>query len=456
MGLKAVLTSPPATESGCVEQECSHLCLTTPRGPVCACPTGHELSHDNSSCIVPEAFLIFTRRDDIKRISIEIEESRDMLIPVRGVMEASALDYDRSDGRIYWSDMKEKTINRAYTNGSGVEVMVEYGLDYPRGLAVDWITGNIYWSDAGSGRLEVATTRGDVVARRVLIWQDLESPECLALDFDSEKIIWSSWGKEPVLERSNMEGSEREVIVTSSGRATGLTVDNQRNLLFWTDQDSLSISFTSLSSPGHVDTLLQSGHPYALTSHLNHLYWTDWTSHTINKAALLNHSTALTGETVLKSGVDYVMDIIVYSSRADTSPVSPCHKSQCQYLCVPRGSQPRCLCPSHYSLQSDQISCAPPRNFLLFSQKNKISRLYMSQENNNEVPDVVLPLRKARSIQSVSYDQVSGMVYWVDTGRGDAPVRQVIRRSTDAGHTEMFDRLDKFQPFDLVIDPSTR
>ena len=83
------------------------------------------------SCIVPDAYLIFTRRDDIKRMSIEIENSRDMLIPVGGVQEASALDYDKIDGRIYWSDMKEKTIRRSFTNGFGVEVMVEYGLNYP-------------------------------------------------------------------------------------------------------------------------------------------------------------------------------------------------------------------------------------------------------------------------------------------------------------------------------------
>ena len=106
---------------------------------------------------------------------------------------------------------------------------------------------------------------------------------------------------------------------------------------------------------------------------------------------------------------------------------------------------------------SMKASCAPPHTFLLYSQKNKISRLLMEEAGSQEqVPDIVLPIRKARSIQSVSYDEVAGMVYWVDNGRADQPARQVIRRSTDSGNTEMFDRLDKFQPFDLVIDPITR
>ena len=76
-----------------------------------------------------------------------------------------------------------------------------------------------------------------------------------------------------------------------------------------------------------------------------------------------------------------------------------------------------------------------------------------------EVPDIVLPIKRARSIQSVSYDQVEDMIYWVDHGRGEQPARQVIRRARDTGLTDrlqMFDRQERFLPFDLAIDPFTR
>ena len=460
MGLKAVYTSPSVPPSGCGEARvgCSHLCLATPLGPTCACATGHELDRDNVSCVIPEAFLIFTRRDDIKRMSIEVENSREMLIPLRDVKEASALDYDRADGQIYWSDIKEKTISRAFTNGSSPELIVEFGLDYPRGIAVDWRSGNLYWSDAGTGRLEVMSL--SLRERKVLIWQDLESPECIITDQVSEKIIWSAWGLDPVLERSNLDGSEREVIVRSGGRATGLTVDSARRLLLWTDQDGLSISYTGLSHPGKVRSLTSLGHPYALTNFKSHLYWTDWSSHQVYKAALLNISGAgleLMTPSVLKTGLDYVMDMIVYSSAGeDVAPaVSPCSGSECPHLCVPRQGQAQCLCPSHFSRLSDSFSCSPPHSFILFSQKNKVSRMVTGE---GEVPDIVLPIRRARSIQSVSYDSRTGLLYWLDAGRGDQPARQIIRRAshTGSGHTQVFDIMDKFQPFDLVIDPLTR
>ena len=81
------------------------------------------------------------------------------------------------------------------------------------------------------------------------------------------------------------------------------------------------------------------------------------------------------------------------------------------------------------------------------------SRLVMSED---QVPDIVLPIKKARSIQSISYDQVEQMIYWVDHGRDQQPARQVIRRSSDLGDTQVLNRLDKFLPFDLTIDPVTR
>ena len=70
--------------------------------------------------------------------------------------------------------MQEKTISRAFSNGSSAEVVVEFGLDFPDGMAVDWVAGNVYWTDMSIARIEVARTDGR--ARRVLIWRDLTRP----------------------------------------------------------------------------------------------------------------------------------------------------------------------------------------------------------------------------------------------------------------------------------------
>lgn len=65
-------------------------------------------------------------------------------------------------------------------NGSGVEAVIEFGLDYPEGMAVDWMGRNIYWADTGTNRIEVARLDGQY--RRVLVCKDLDNPRSLALD----------------------------------------------------------------------------------------------------------------------------------------------------------------------------------------------------------------------------------------------------------------------------------
>ena len=45
---------------------------------------------------------------------------------------------------------------RADLDGSNQEVIVDYGLVTPDGMAVDWINRNLYWSDSHTSRFEVA------------------------------------------------------------------------------------------------------------------------------------------------------------------------------------------------------------------------------------------------------------------------------------------------------------
>lgn len=96
-------TNPCAEDNG----GCSHLCLYRPQGLRCACPIGLELINDMKTCIVPEAFLLFSRRADIRRISLETNNNN-VAIPLTGVKEASALDFDVTDNRIYWTDISLK------------------------------------------------------------------------------------------------------------------------------------------------------------------------------------------------------------------------------------------------------------------------------------------------------------------------------------------------------------
>lgn len=90
MGLKAVrLGAVQVSNNPCARANggCSHLCLNRPTDHVCACPFGYELSTDLRNCVVPEAFLLLARKENIFRISIE-NYNNDATIPVTGIKDA--------------------------------------------------------------------------------------------------------------------------------------------------------------------------------------------------------------------------------------------------------------------------------------------------------------------------------------------------------------------------------
>lgn len=87
---------------------CSHLCLTTPNGPVCACPFGMELVKSNrKTCVQPEALVLYTKRSEVHVASLENVDN-DIIIPLHDLKSVSDIDFDFVNGQIYWADTGNK------------------------------------------------------------------------------------------------------------------------------------------------------------------------------------------------------------------------------------------------------------------------------------------------------------------------------------------------------------
>lgn len=92
----------------------------------------------------------------------------------------------------------------------------------------------IYFTDAGRRSIEVSELDG--TNRKVLVWQDLEAPRAIAIDYEFGYLFFSDWGSMPCIERSDMDGEKRSRIITNNlGWANGLSVDKLMKQLYWTD-----------------------------------------------------------------------------------------------------------------------------------------------------------------------------------------------------------------------------
>jgi len=102
---------------------------------------------------------------------------------------SSAIDFDLSENRIYWTDVKLKTITRVFINGSDIEKIVDLGLESPEGIAFDWIAHNLYWSDTITRRIEMIRIEGG--SRKILLWQNLLEPKNVAVDPERGCVFYS-------------------------------------------------------------------------------------------------------------------------------------------------------------------------------------------------------------------------------------------------------------------------
>ncbi len=468
MGVFASSTEPnPNWHNQCSSDNggCSHLCLATPEGRTCDCPDagGYELGADGVTCVVPEAFILYTKKSTVGRLSLQPGMRNDYSLPLTGVSEAAALDFDRSDGQIYWSDIDAKTISRSYLNGSDAEVVVQYGLDFPEGVAVDWNSGNLYWTDMALGRIEVSRTDGS--SRRTLIWTDLSKPASIVLNPGNGDMYWSSWGETPLIEQASLDGSARTVFRDDVGRTNGLTIDFGTSRMYWADLDASSIYYTYLQRDQPSKVVLSNlMRPYSLTIFKNFIYWVDWEEASVFRA----DKDSGKDKKVIEANISNVMDLMVYKDSLQSGSNScKFNNGGCSNLCFYVDGKSKCGCPSHFKLSQDESRCLPPRDFILFSQKNKISRL-VSEENSaddSDVPDLILPIHGARDVRALSFDPASELIYWIDYGSkrtrdfggGRFSIKRAFMNGTLQGR-----RLqggvdeDGFEPLDLAVDPVNR
>ncbi|XP_052903013.1 low-density lipoprotein receptor-related protein 6 [Anopheles moucheti] len=449
MGLKVTRlhevqgTNPCAVGNG----GCSQLCLNRPRDYVCRCQLDYELGRDNRTCLVPAAFLLFSNHGSIGRLSIDSRNHADYA-PFRNVVDAHYLDVDIADRRIYWVSQKQKYISRAYINGSDVQRIVETGLMQPEGIAVDWLAHNVYWTDAEARRIEVARLDGS--SRRILIWKGIEEPKNLILEPRKGLMYWAEWPSDSI-RRAAMDGGDLLTIISNANHAIGLTLDPDTRRLYWARQ-SLPTGIESAEWDGKRRTRLLMADaadgnrfvPVALTIYQDWVYWADWTTDEIGRA----NKTTGDNRTIVHSNLKYTYALLAFhTGRQSGSNQCRTNNGGCTHLCLAQGQRKMtCACPTHYTLNANRVSCSPPRNYIIFSQRNSFGRFV---PNTADSPDIPLPVT-GKNIRAVEYDVLTRHIYWIEV-RGPT-----IKRAFDNGTNAKVSMNPTSSPFDMAIDPIGR
>ncbi|XP_022648330.1 low-density lipoprotein receptor-related protein 4-like isoform X3 [Varroa destructor] len=364
---------------------CSHLCLSSPRGTSCQCPTGIEIQEDGRTCdALPAALLLFANREYLHTISMDTPDRTDVLLPITDIQDAVALDFDYEHKKFYFTDVKLDVIRRSNLNGSGTETIVSSGLVSPDGLAYDWIAKNIYWSDSGRKTIEVC--RADGSSRKLLTNLDLDEPRALALFPERGYVFWSDWGRLPKIERAYLDGSSRRVIVaTELGWPNGLTVDYEAKRIYWVDAQMDCIEMSDLNGKHRTKLVIDVEHPFGLTLHGSFIYWTDWQTKSVERADKSSGKKRL----IIRDDIENAMDIkMVAATRQTGTNTCAAANGGCSHLCLYRPQGHVCACPT----AGDNTN--PCSTFPMPTTSRSVPRPTVASSTQSPVPTKVTPVNK--------------------------------------------------------------
>jgi hypothetical protein len=188
--------------------------------------------------------------------------NRKFIVAPGGTFTPKQLHFDRTNGKLYWSDREGMRVMRANLDGSQIETLVQTGegetdrRDQARwcvGIAVDPERQQIYWTqkggdNAGVGRIlraGIDIPRGQTAVNRTdveVFFDRLPEPIDLEIDPEARVLYWTDRGNPPrgnTVNRSPIDAKpgqyEAQIVVSDLMEGIGLALDVAGNRMFVTD-----------------------------------------------------------------------------------------------------------------------------------------------------------------------------------------------------------------------------
>ncbi|KAL5502607.1 hypothetical protein EMCRGX_G009408 [Ephydatia muelleri] len=438
-------------QQGCAVRNggCGSLCLTTPTGPSCTCPTGRVINNNNSCPLHPRNFILFSKnfvsRSEIRILSFDLGESPpfpeiDYLVPIT-VANANAnyVSYDVVTNRVYWIEQGAQatpTIKRAYLDGTGLEVFINTSISDPRNLAVDPSSRNLYWVDTDFDAVMVASLNNPTLRTILLVTPDSQPPIGIDLDVTRGYLFWSVSGPTPRIQRSLMDGSNQVYLVGPGGLNVAnpgyVASDSTMGQVYWVDetigppevndffyvngsvgQPSMptKLGFSLLSSP---DLILNQ--VLDMTVFGQSLYWSDAStgnlqrvSKTFSKNLLPQKQTIVdvhgSGNVCGLAAVSTALPIVQTGCNSNNG--------NCAQLCLPTGqvARPTCACSLH--LTSGNGQCLAASNQVVLATGASIIVKQTLTTPTNELWTTTLTLN-VPGATALAVNANLRRVYWID------------------------------------------
>ncbi|XP_053453877.1 low-density lipoprotein receptor-related protein 2 [Nycticebus coucang] len=427
LGIVAVHPSKqPRSRNPCASAHCSHLCLLSSQGPnfySCVCPSGWSLSADSVNCLRDDQpFLITVRENIIFGISLNPDvKSNDAMVPIAGVKNGYDVEFDDSEQYIYWAENPGE-IHRVKTDGTNRTEFASLSmLGSSTGLALDWISGNLYTTNPITQSIQVSTLRGDTRYRKTLITNDgtalgVGFPIGIAVDPARGKLYWSDQGTDSgipaKIASASMDGTSlKNLFLGNLDHLESLTLDIKEQKLYWAVTSRGVIERGNVDGTERMILVYQLSHPWGVAVFDSFLYYCDEQYEAIER---VDKDTGA-NKVVLRDNIPNLRGLRVYHRRNAAESSNGCsqNRNACQQICLPvPGGTFSCACATGFQLNPDSRTCSPHDSFIVVSMLFAIRGFSLSLLDHSEA--MVPVAGQGRNALHVDVHMSSGFIYWCD------------------------------------------
>ncbi|XP_046832325.1 protein cueball isoform X3 [Vespa crabro] len=166
-----------------------------------------------------------------------------------------ATAFDTNSRTLFWIDALKRMIMKMHIpmDGPPEEPVILHNLtEIPRGIALDTCNSHIYWSNSNRKNSTIERSNMDGTNRTIIIRGDLYVPTGLAIDYEEGKLYWTDdeEGIHVKIERSNLDGTEREKILKNRNQQpVYIAVD--KDFIYWSDWVHKAIWMMAKNSTDH-------------------------------------------------------------------------------------------------------------------------------------------------------------------------------------------------------------
>ncbi|KAK7482465.1 hypothetical protein BaRGS_00026282 [Batillaria attramentaria] len=237
--------------------------------------TGFNVSYTAEK--LRDKFLLLTASRVKRIIRMGLDVPSNIVVPLDGVDNPVAVDFDPVQDRIYWADTGLKEIRSAFLNGSDSKVVVTLSAkSVAEWVAVDPVSRLVFYSDAGND--VIVMLRMSSWEQKTVVSSGLSKPRSIVLDTADGLLFWTDLDQEAKIERANYDGSERQTLVTEDLLyPNSLALDKANDRLYYVDAGTNLIAWTNLAGTQRKTISVSFiAHFFGVTLYKDYLYVTDW------------------------------------------------------------------------------------------------------------------------------------------------------------------------------------